>query len=72
MKSSSVARVFSPIVKIILIRTRLYFQVHMTKAPFGVPPMVSLVTLPMVPFVANGTIGLPLAPIVPLGDWHYH
>ena len=42
-------------------------------APFGVLPMVQLVILPMEPLVANGnwltngTIGLLLAPIVPLG-----
>ena len=52
-----------------LLPTRTYLAYIL--APFGVPPMVSLVILPMVPFVANGTIGLPmvqLAPILPLGE----
>ena len=34
---------------------------------FGVLPMVPLEILPMVPLVANGTIGLPLVTMVPLG-----
>ena len=34
---------------------------------FGVLPMVPLEILPMAPLVANGTIGLPFLPMVPLG-----
>ena len=41
-------------------------------ALFGVLPIVPLVILPMVPLVANSTIGkyigLPMVPIVPLGE----
>ena len=35
---------------------------------FGVLPMVLLESLPMVPLVANCTIGLPMIPMVTLGE----
>ena len=40
----------------------------MLLALFGFLPMVTLVILPIVPLVANGTIGLPMVPMVPFGE----
>ena len=42
-------------------------DVGQTWRAFGVLPMVPLEILAMAPLVANGTIGLPLVPMIPLG-----